>query len=1034
MTAPHRSKADAPWLGAASPVWLKWPMVRFPVPLALLVVLSSCPRRDDAVDAGVTKPTRCEVDLTALGVASGLGTGASAKVVASAADLIGGQTPTGRTGDVLLQNDKVRVIIEQPGRQVGPVLYGGAVIDADLVRPAGAAGRDQFGRMSVVHALGRVVRVDKVEVLADGSAGGSAVVASTGDDVVHDLFNLKSIVQAQLGNVTFVVDPDKALPLRVTTYHVLTPGQSRVRILTAYCNDGVEAASFPLLDLYDFNGSVEVFNPGGCANGLGNGDCLIDSSTWVGAQGSGVAYGVRSFSIADLTKPVTANATLVYGGVVGSVVEGRDLKGVLSYTDPDARNRPGTFLIRPGGQKSYLRDLVIARDLAGVSAELLRIDGAAKGVIEVTTRDPAGAAAGFSRVAVVGADDKLVTVVETDAAGKGAAVVAPGSYALSATREGLQIGPVVTVDVKKDLVHAAALQLGAGRTLKVQVADPFGAPMPAKVTVRCVGGPCPFSAATWKRHLLLEAVAGGAAAVGFVPMNGRLELTLPPGQYEVLVSRGPEYSVWPDTWPAAGQRVDLTAADQQVSAVLGRIFDTPGWMSADLHVHAINSTDSLVPNERRVANFLAEGVDVLVSTDHEFITDYQPVIEALGGQGVMASIIGEEVTSFSHGHFNTFPLRRDETRGGNGGAFDHAGGEGPTLRLTELFPQIKAAFGSVIQINHPRGSGGALTQLKVDTATLASHADPATFRMAPAPDATAANTRLFGDGFDGLEAANGPGLSFEVVNDWMTFLSRGTVRTATGVSDSHKALSSSGGYSRTWLRVGVDAPAMITPALFAEAVRKNHAVISNGPYLKVTARKLSAAGVAEGPEVEVGQTLKLSAAALEGVELTVEVLAADWVQFDRIELYSHAPGRTALNGEGNSTWPEGRILDKKQLDPTALTVEAVPGMNGVALRRLRVVERFVQKPTADTWFVVMVRSVASTRSMLPLVDARPFAMSNAILVDADGSGAYDDFPLKPGQGLSRPPEVKPLGPRRVPTGAELERALRELLHEEEPAK
>ena len=431
-------------------------------------------------------------------------------------------------------------------------------------------------------------------------------------------------------------------------------------------------------------------------------------------------------------------------------------------------------------------------------------------------------------------------------------------------------------------------------------------------------------------------------------------------------------------------------------------------------------------NERRVANFLAEGVDVLVSTDHEFITDYQPVIDSLGANGVMGSIIGEEVTSFTHGHFNTFPVKRDETAGGNGGAFDHAGGEGPTLRLTELFPKIKSAFGSVVQINHPRGGNGAFSHLKIDTATLASHGLPADFRMAPAPDATAGNTKLFGDGFDALEVANGANLELAIVNDWMTFLSRGTVRTATGVSDSHNALNDTGGYSRTWLRVGVDVPAMMTHALFAEAVKKNRAVISNGPFLKVTAQRVNAAGVAEGPIVEVGDTLKLSPAASEGLELTVDVTAQDWVQFDRIELYSHATGREAVNGEANTSWPEGRILDKKILDPLALTVEPVPGNNGLPLRRVHVVEKFIQRPTKDTWFSVMVRSVGSARTLAPMVDAKPYAMSNAILIDADGSGAYDDFPLKPGQPLSRPPPVVALGPRRVPTAAELEKLLRTL--------
>src|SRR5262249_3395851 len=144
--------------------------------------------------------------------------------------------------------------------------------------------------------------------------------------------------------------------------------------------------------------------------------------------------------------------------------------------------------------------------------------------------------------------------------------------------------------------------------------------------------------------------------------------------------------------------------------------------------------------------------------DHEFITDFGPTVRALGAEGLMATMIGEEVTTFSHGHFNTFPLVPKPSTS-NGGAFDHAGGEdGPTLRMPQLYTGIKADHpGAVVQLNHPRGTGGGvLTLLKVDTATLHSHGNPQDFNMAPDPSATSADTKLFGDGFDLIETANGP--------------------------------------------------------------------------------------------------------------------------------------------------------------------------------------------------------------------------------------------------------------------------------------
>ena len=49
------------------------------------------------------------------------------------------------------------------------------------------------------------------------------------------------------------------------------------------------------------------------------------------------------------------------------------------------------------------------------------------------------------------------------------------------------------------------------------------------------------------------------------------------------------------------------------------------------------------------------------------------VFDAKTGELLGAHMIGAEVTSFTYGHFNSFPLIRTDTP--NGGAFDHAGGE-----------------------------------------------------------------------------------------------------------------------------------------------------------------------------------------------------------------------------------------------------------------------------------------------------------------------------------------------------------------------
>jgi hypothetical protein len=244
------------------------------------------------------------------------------------------------------------------------------------------------------------------------------------------------------------------------------------------------------------------------------------------------------------------------------------------------------------------------------------------------------------------------------------------------------------------------------------------------------------------------------------------------------------------------------------------------------------------------------------------------------------------------------------------------------------------------------------------------------------------------------------------------------VRTASGVSDTHYALSHTGGYARTYANLGVDTVAAFSPDAFATAIHGHHAFISNGPFLQVSAQRLDASSNPVGSPVGIGDTLKVGTG--ESVQLTIDVQAQEQAQIDRVEIYSHAPGREAYMGMGNSDWPDGRVLQVHTLDITNPTLEPVPG--SMNLRRLHLHETFVVKPTADTWYVAMVRGTTGN-SLWPLHGDRPMAYSNAILIDADGSGAYDNFPLKPGQPLNSSPQKK----LHKPTAQELAQAVQAML-------
>jgi hypothetical protein len=106
------------------------------------------------------------------------------------------------------------------------------------------------------------------------------------------------------------------------------------------------------------------------------------------------------------------------------------------------------------------------------------------------------------------------------------------------------------------------------------------------------------------------------------------------------------------------------------------VLDTTGFISSDYHVHQVNSPDSRVALGTRAISFAAEGVENLVATDHDAITDMTPAIAARGLSAFLSSTIGEEVTTFDYGHFNSYPQGEDPTRVSNG-ATDWGGAAPP---------------------------------------------------------------------------------------------------------------------------------------------------------------------------------------------------------------------------------------------------------------------------------------------------------------------------------------------------------------------
>lgn len=357
------------------------------------------------------------------------------------------------------------------------------------------------------------------------------------------------------------------------------------------------------------------------------------------------------------------------------------------------------------------------------------------------------------------------------------------------------------------------------------------------------------------------------------------EVLLPIGSYDVFATRGPEYSV-----TRVGLSLDASHADKPALLPIARptrVLETPGWMSADLHIHSLLSDDSSLPLDERLRTILAADLEIAVSTEHDMVADYAPAIRSLGASNRVASVIGSEITSTSKetrsphtaGHLNALPLphRPEEYRGG---ALN-----GEAMRIREIAAELRALGGQrVLQLNHPRGDSadGGAGQYFSHLSVAGSPFDPS-LPLDAEPNHFVierdAASKLRDLDFDAVELLNGPSMHRYYLTraDWFSLLLQGEVRTATANADSHR-LGEIMATPRNYVRLPFDSVAEFDEGAFVEAVLAGRLYGTTGPILDV---RLG--------EAEIGDTLRGTSATLE-----VGVRAAHWVPVSRARVFVNA--------------------------------------------------------------------------------------------------------------------------------------------------
>jgi len=360
-------------------------------------------------------------------------------------------------------------------------------------------------------------------------------------------------------------------------------------------------------------------------------------------------------------------------------------------------------------------------------------------------------------------------------------------------------------------------------------------------------------------------------------------------------------------------------------------------------MHTLNSDGSMTIAER-IKSAVAEGVDVAISADHNYISDYPSVLKKLGLGEYIAVLMGQEVTPLDINQigmpeFNRFPLRMRESEPGNG-AIDIRFFENNTPIFEESRRKDPRAL---IQVNHPRRRGyGYFTYYQLD------------------PETAATALKGFDTSFDLLEVMNGAFFSHDksknskVIADWLHLLKRGYYFPIMGSSDSHGIDRAEPGYARTYVFYngakgnGLDIDTLL------RALKKGRSFISNGPLAQFMVNRQYLPGdlftVRDGT-----------------LDIGIKVQSAPWISVDEV--------RIIVNGK------------RKIILPVKAPREQI----------LKLEDRINLNIQGDSYIAI---EVLGNETLFPVVQRRtkidgykcgplPYALTNPIFVDVDGNGKFD---------------------------------------------
>ncbi|MFT6889910.1 MAG: hypothetical protein ACJASY_001957 [Halioglobus sp.] len=352
-------------------------------------------------------------------------------------------------------------------------------------------------------------------------------------------------------------------------------------------------------------------------------------------------------------------------------------------------------------------------------------------------------------------------------------------------------------------------------------------------------------------------------------------VALKPGNYRVYATRGMAYSV-------TSIEIEVPSGDTVILNIEPPMREIPAnnWLAADFHVHSAPSFDSAMPINDRLRSFVAQGADVLISTEHNVVVDYKNRVSELGLESSVYVINGLELTGmartaivpFTNGHLNVFPTIA-QPEAFSGGLPRHEG-----LRLRDVYKNIQGAFGNaLVQLNHPRLSDPV--DVDGDNSYFEHLIDGTAYDHTQSLNSTTNHSLIEKDlasglrdlDFDLIEIANGSDYqSYEIMKqDWFSLLNQGERIFGSANSDTH------GPNQLVAIPQNfVQAALPFNEASFIASVRSGLLFGTTGPFIEVHATGSDLRRIESGGTVSTRE-----------FTLNIRITAASWIPVDTVTVY-----------------------------------------------------------------------------------------------------------------------------------------------------